>query len=241
MENLEKLLAGIKKSFFDFYGKDKKVSGLYKRVRDGTANYDQAHEFAVCVGNCLAKAYKSNLELSMMDYETALSLLNDPLKRNHDIISKFCYEVQTILNNRYGLSIEALLPELNKDRIAGLATAVSKADTAEMAIGFFQEQVINFSQSVVDDAVEKNASFAADLGMKPQIIRTYEGPHDERGKMVDCEWCRDLEGAYDYEDVKASGSDVYKRHEGCRCTVSYVPGSKGSSQMRRKGNAFVRF
>ena len=77
--------------------------------------------------------------------------------------------------------------------------------------------------------------------MKPQIIRTYEGPHDERGKMVDCEWCRDLEGTYDYEDVKASGSDVYKRHEGCRCTVSYVPGSKGSSQMRRKGNAFVRF
>ena len=36
-----------------------------------------------------------------------------------------------------------------------------------------------------------------------------------------CAWCRNLAGAYGYEDVPA---DVYRRHDNCRCTVTYKSG-----------------
>lgn len=54
--------------------------------------------------------------------------------------------------------------------------------------------------------------------MEPKIVRKAESGA--------CKWCRALEGTYLYKDVKSTGSDVYRRHEFCRCIVTYENGKK---------------
>ena len=68
-----------------------------------------------------------------------------------------------------------------------------------------------------------------------------DGKHFERKKLVDCQWCKSLSGTFDYQAVRASGSDVYKRHESCRCVVTYIPDKGQNIKMRSRGNAFTRF
>jgi hypothetical protein len=71
------------------------------------------------------------------------------------------------------------------------------------------------------------------MGLQAKIIRE-TGPAETRtitrGKYtasynVPCPWCENLAGTYDYADVKATGSDVYRRHENCRCIVTYQQGA----------------
>lgn len=145
------------------------------------------------------------------------------------------------------MNINALTPDFNIDRVKGLAKAISEADDPAQVLAYFKEQVINFSQNIVDDSVKKNINFDAELGFKPQLIREYEGPHrqhtnhNDGGELVDCDWCLDLAGTYDYDEVRATGSDIYKRHDGCRCTVTYIPDKYSRSRMTAMGNAFTRY
>lgn len=240
MTELEAMLEKIKESFFAYYEKDKRITSLFNKIRDGTASYTEAHEFAVRVGNDLAKAYKINLDSRLYGYEEARMLLRDPLEKNYELIADYCQQVQTILNQQYGLGIKSIVPEFSVDRMEGLATAISEATAEEAAMKLFGEPVINFSQNVVDESVRQNAALASKLGFTPQIIREYEGKHYERKKLVDCAWCKNLAGIYNYSSVSASGSDVYKRHESCRCVVTYVPDKGKNVKMRSSGNAFIR-
>ncbi|MDY6064944.1 MAG: DUF4258 domain-containing protein, partial [Finegoldia sp.] len=42
-----------------------------------------------------------------------------------------------------------------------------------------------------------------------------------------CKWCRSLAGTYFYNEVKATGNDVWRRHRSCRCyVIDYHPGKK---------------
>ena len=104
MEKVERVLKRVNDSFFDIYQKDKRVTKLFEKVSNKTATYTDAAEYAIRVGDSLAKAYKSNLEISLMEYETALQLLNDPLNKNYDLITRYCENVQGILNKKFGMT-----------------------------------------------------------------------------------------------------------------------------------------
>ena len=41
-----------------------------------------------------------------------------------------------------------------------------------------------------------------------------------------CKWCADLEGEYDYD---LAPDDIYRRHEFCRCTVTYISEKKSQN------------
>ena len=49
--------------------------------------------------------------------------------------------------------------------------------------------------------------------MGPVIVRT--------AAPECCVWCAKLSGVYDYNEVRDTGNDVFRRHERCRCTVTY--------------------
>lgn len=76
--------------------------------------------------------------------------------------------------------------------------------------------VSTFCMSIVDDSVKANADFQYNAGMSPKIIRTTDGKC--------CEWCNKLAGVYDYEKVKNTGNEVFRRHRNCGCVVAYDPG-----------------
>lgn len=73
---------------------------------------------------------------------------------------------------------------------------------------------MTFTQSIVDDSIQKNIEFQSKAGLRPRITRTLVG----KG----CEWCRNLAGTYQYPDDVPE--EVYHRHERCRCIVNYHPG-----------------
>lgn len=68
----------------------------------------------------------------------------------------------------------------------------------------------NIGQSFLDSYIEANAAFRFNSGMKTIIVRR------QLGKC--CDWCASLAGVYDYSDAP---SDIYKRHDNCRCMVTF--------------------
>lgn len=81
----------------------------------------------------------------------------------------------------------------------------------------------NISQNYCDEYVEENADFRAKSGMSTKIVRSTNGNC--------CKWCSSIAGIYDYPAPK----DVYRRHDNCDCTVTFVS-KKGAVDVWTKKN-----
>ena len=125
-------------------------------------------------------------------------------------------QVQRNLNQQAGLGLRPVEPEFDVSRAYDLAEKYVSYEKWNDARWTLEEPVENFMQSVPDDSIRRNADFQWRSGMSPKIIR--------RAEPGACKWCRALAGTYDYAQVRETGSDVYRRHENCRCVVEYDPG-----------------
>lgn len=212
-----KLLEQIKNDFEKRFAKSKKLKGLYKRISDGTANYEEAHEFAIEVGEILKSVFGENISSSVlpdgrMYYNIADRVIRPMLENNYNIAAEVSAEVQTALNKSAGIGIKAVKPKMNEDKVQGIVDIVSGKENYDDIAYMLGEPVVNFTQSVVDDTVRENANFQYNAGMRPRIIRT------STGKC--CDWCSNLEGTYEYPNVP---KDIYRRHKNCKCMVVYNP------------------
>lgn len=209
---------------------------LEDKLEKGTATYKEADQYAVAVGDSLAKAYAEEITADLlpdghMDKDTANTVVRPTLEQDHAIIAAYAEEVQRALNEGAGLGLNPVVPEVDQNRIQGLIDRIAEAEDYNSISWILGEPVRNFSQNVVDETARKNFEYQSNSGLSPKIIRTAEAPGTrsiKRGKKtytykVPCKWCAGLEGVYDYNKVQRTGSDVYRRHEGCRCTVEYSP------------------
>ena len=212
------------------------LDSLTKRKDAGKATYKEADQYAVVVGDMLAKSFAANLSQDIlpggtMTAELANDIVRPALELDHDIIAQFAAEVQKALNTGAGLGLNAVVPKVDQNRIQGLIDRLAEAEDYDSISWILGEPVRNFSQNVVDESARLNFEYQSKSGLSPKIIRTAEpqGVRSvKRGNKtykynVPCKWCAALEGEYDYKKVMATGSDVYRRHEGCRCTVEYSP------------------
>lgn len=212
------LLKKITEEFDSLFNKSGLITKLYARVRDGTATYQDANDIAVEVGQILGKAYKDNLSANIlpdgrMYYNIADRVITPTMTNNYDLITEVTDHVQKSLNEAADIGLKAITPELNQDRIRGIVDRVSEATDFDEIAWILAEPVVNYSQSIVDDAIRANAEFHAKAGLQPVITRKVAGNC--------CDWCKALAGKYRYPyDVPA---DVYRRHQRCRCTVDYDP------------------
>lgn len=212
------LLKTIQTDFQSMFNKSSVISSLYAKVRDGTATYVEANEFAIEAGDILAKAFQNNLSSSVlpegrMYYNIAQRILEPTMTNNYDLISDVCNQVQAALNKSAGLGIKAITPELNTDKISGIINRVSDADKYDDIAWILNEPIKTFSQSIVDDSIKANAEFHSKAGLQPVITRKIAGNC--------CDWCKAVAGTYRYPDEVPH--DVYRRHQRCRCIVDYVP------------------
>lgn len=213
-----KLLEAIQNDFQSQFNKSKTIQGLYAKIRDGTATYEEANEFAIETGRLLSASFQKNLSEDIlpdgrMYYNIANRVLGTTLTNNHRLITGVTSKVQTSLNKAAGIGIKAIVPDVNESRIMGLVNKVSSAAEFSTVAWLFDEPVVNFSQSIVDDAIRTNAEFQYKSGLSPKIARK------EVGNC--CDWCKEVVGSYEYPDVPVG---VYKRHRYCRCTVAYEAG-----------------
>jgi len=216
---LPDILQEVQDRFERDFGKSEIVRNAFAALKGKKATYKTANEFAIEVGEILSKALGASLIADKlpdgkMYYNIAQRLLSDVLGRNYEIISGYTRDVQKKLNTDAKISLKVQVPELNQDRIAGIVNRLASEEKFEDVSWLFGEPIVNFSQSIIDDSIQKNAEFHYKSGLQPEIVR--------KSFFHCCDWCQEVQGSYKYPRVPR---DVYRRHQHCRCIVDYDPKS----------------
>lgn len=220
MENdiVPSLLETIESQFDERTYNSKKLKTSLQLLKDKKATYLDVNTFSIELGEILADILSANVKVDVlpdgkMYFNIAERILNTTMKKNYDLISNFSVDVQTELNHLAGLKIKGQKPVLNQDRIDGIVNRISSDEDFADVEFLLKEPIVNFSQSIVDDAIKTNAGFHSKSGLRPKIIRKLDGRNA-------CNWCKNLAGSFDYDEAP---DDIYRRHERCRCTVEYIP------------------
>lgn len=219
------LLANISKRFSESLTSDRKIRQIARRVRDGTS-YEDAQEYAQRLGELLSEAMRAETgTLSYMSEEVAREILYPLLGENHDLACEAAVAIQSNMYREIGVGMNPVIPELDTGRIEGLVDKISGYTEFSEARWLIDEPIVNFSQSVVDQAIRDNNRKAASAGLLCQIVRKAEPAGIKSRKIgrksysyqVPCEWCLKLDGTWFYGDEP---EDVYRRHAFCRCVLS---------------------
>lgn len=213
------LLESIQSDFENERLDSKKIQHLLKLLEENSATYLEANDYAIEIGELLSKVLNRHITAEIlpdgkMYFNIADRVLNETLKNNYELIADYAETVQAQLNKKAGISLKSQRPQLNQERIDSLVNKLASKDNFDFVKFVLLEPIVNFSQSIIDDAIEANVDFHAKVGMSPKIIRTAVGKA--------CKWCKSLEGIHDYHSLK--NKDVFRRHDRCRCTVDYLPG-----------------
>lgn len=224
------LLKKLQESFREKFKNSEKIKLLNKKLANGNVTYKEANEMAAELGDILTKVYSENLSTSIlpderMYYNIGQRVIGPTMAQNYELMSEYAKETQTIINKSCGLGIKGVKSELNQNRIDGIIDKLDR-DSFEKTKWLLDEPIKNFIQSIVDDTVRINAEKHHMLGLSPKIIRTEVGDC--------CKWCKAVAGVYDYESVKDTGNNVFRRHRFCRCTVEYAPGNNKRQNVHSK-------
>lgn len=211
------LIESIKAEFASAYEKSGTIQELLDAVRDGTATYRQAQQYAIEASRLIGAAYQKcvssgTLPDGRMYYNIASRLIPATLDENYNLVAEYAKQVQQSLNRRAGLGVKPMTPQQNEDRVDGMVQLAASGEDYERVSGKLLSAFETYSQSIVDETIQTNVDFHGRAGLRPKVIRRATGRC--------CDWCRALAGAYDYPVDR----EVYQRHENCRCTVLYDPG-----------------
>lgn len=232
----DKLLERVKKAFKEAYHGDMAIGALLHVLESDKANYDYAGLYAQRVGELLAAVYgdvikEDDLPNQRMYWNIAQKVIQEPLVNNYNLVADACEKAQKAKNEKLGIGLNPIRPKCNHDRIKGIMNKVSDAEHYSDAAYMLDRPVANAARAVVDDSVHANADFMNQSGFKVTIVRTPVGNKT-------CDWCKAVSGTYDYDDVKQTGHDVWRRHLDCNCRIEYIS-AKGretvNNYKKRKG------
>jgi hypothetical protein len=223
-----RLLKKIKSEFEGARLDSEVLKDLLSKLHHSKASYLDANQYAIEIGEILSKALGASLTNETlpdgkMYYNIAQRVLTDVLGRNYELVSDYTEQVQKNLNSEAKIGLTAQVPELNQDRIDGLVNRLASEESFDDVRWLLEEPIVNFTQSIIDDSIQKNAEFHHKVGLSPKIVRRVVG-HP-------CKWCKSLEGSYNYPEVP---KDIYRRHGNCRCTVDYHPGNGKKQNVHTK-------
>ena len=213
------LIDDINESFRKEYNSSKKIKRLLEKINSPDATYVDANEYAEEVGDILKRAFIKNVSSDVlpdgkMYYNIADRVIRETLGVNYELIADATDKVQGALNKAARIGINPIRPKMEEQRLADLIDYASSAEWYDDIRRRIEEALVNYSQSIVDDAVKDNADFQSKAGLHPKIIR--------KAEPKCCAWCRNLEGEYNYDELPQD-SEVFRRHDSCRCQTYYKP------------------
>ena len=214
----------IQTSFKNYCMKDRRITQISKRIRDGTASFVDAHDYAEHLGENLSKALVNNLTAENLPngklyYNIATRTVTPGLEENYNLVNDISEQIQKAIDKKAKVGLGSVRAEFPKERIQGLIDKMTADDIdLEAAVKWLMEPIVNNSEAFADDYIKANAEFRTEAGLKTKIVR--------RADPNCCKWCADLEGEYDYDSAP---DDIYRRHEFCRCTVTYISEKKSQN------------
>lgn len=206
----------IERDFKNNVMKDRRIATISKRIRDGTATQKDGHDYAERLGEDLSRALVGNLTPERLPdgrlyYNIAKRTVVPSLENNYELTNEVASEIQAALDLKAGIGLNSSKADFPTERIQGLIDKMTADNiTIERAIIWLQEPIINNSEAFFDDFIRENARVRRDIGLKATLTRSVESGC--------CKWCEALAGTYDYDNAP---DDIYRRHEFCRCTVTY--------------------
>lgn len=206
----------IQTSFQANMMKDRRITQISNRIRDGTATFSDGHDYAERLGENLSKALRSNLSAETLPdgrlyYNIAQRTVTPALMENYELTNDVAEQIQSLLDAKQGIGLKSVKADFPKARIQGLIDKMTtEGISLEDALVWLGEPIINNSEAFFDDFIDSNAKFRNDAGLKATLTRTAESNC--------CSWCAALAGIYEYGNAP---DDIYRRHEFCRCTVTY--------------------
>ena len=155
--------------------------------------------------------------LSINDYSPVQ--LSPLFEENYNLVNDVSEQIQKAIDKKAKVGLGSVRAEFQKERIQGLIDKMTADDIElEAAVKWLMEPIVNNSEAFADDYIKANAEFRTEAGLKTKIVR--------RADPNCCKWCADLEGEYDYD---LAPDDIYRRHEFCRCTVTYISEKKSQN------------
>ena len=206
----------ITASFQKYMMRDRDVAAITNRIRDGTATQKDGHRYSQRVGENLSRALTENItENTLPDgrlyYNIAMRTVVPRLRDNYDLVNEINAAIQAEIDKADKIGIGTVKPDFPEERIKGLVDKMTnEKNTFDDSAVWLKEPIVNNSEAFHDDFIRKNAEFRESIGLKAVIIR--------EASSKCCDWCAALEGTYDYSTAP---KDIYKRHEFCRCDVTY--------------------
>lgn len=220
-ELLEKIRAEFQKSC----KADKYIQSVLKKIEGGTAKMEEVALLSKQLGFRVSQAIGAHVNVAAlpggkMYYNIADTILTGVLKDNYDVINSAAAECQKALDKTAGINITPQQAAFPTERVQAVVNAASAPDIAEeVMIRRMTAPAQNITESFYNDYVQKNVKLRSDAGLDCYIIRNDHGGC--------CKWCSKLAGKYHYpEDVP---KDVYRRHDNCGCTVTYLNGRKAQN------------
>ena len=212
------LLVDIDTAFQTHTMADRTLARVSAKIRDGTATQIDGHTYALRLGKDASKALQDvltaeNLPDGKLYYNIATRTVIPTLEKNQGLINEAASNIQTAIDLKSKIRLKSIQPKFPKERINGLIDKMTAADIdLADALKWLAEPIVNNSEAFYDDFIRENAEFRHDAGLKTIITRIAESKA--------CEWCKDLEGTYEFGYADTMPDDIYKRHEFCRCTVT---------------------
>ena len=212
----------MKVEFDKAYEMNQKITEALKKVGAGESDYQIANRYAKACGSILSDCYAADQPFAEdFDEGQCRALITGSLGNNYDLVNDVCKQVQTNLNAKAGIKIKVQIPTRDMDREEGMVSEVMQhighQDDIEDA---FEDQLVNYSQGVVDNSIRDNADFQWKSGYEATVTRTPDAGA--------CAWCMEQAGEYDYSEVRETGNSVWGRHENCNCLIEYTPRSGDS-------------
>lgn len=219
------LLKKIRAEFQSRCRADKYIQSVLKKIDGGTAEMEEVALLSKRLGLRASQAIGAYVNASAlpdgkMYYNIADTILTGVLKDNYDVINSAAAECQKALDSQAGINITPQQAAFPTERVQAVVNAASAPDIAEeVMIRRMTAPAQNITESFYNDYVQKNVKLRSDAGLDCYIIRNDHGGC--------CKWCSKLAGKYHYpEDVP---KDVYRRHDNCGCTVTYLNGRKAQN------------
>ena len=203
----------IAQEFKDSVNGDKTIQKYLRQIRDGRGSYVTANKLAIRVGNHLGKIMVSYAPVEDISEWDLIDLIPKSLGLDHQMIADACRDVQNSMNKDAGLRIKYKEPKFDMDRVNGFITELQNNSEFTNIEKSFVDQIVNFSENVVDESIRENAGLMFRSGIRTVVVRQAE--------FGGCKWCQAVAGVYDYNEVSDKGNDVWLRHDNCKCTIDF--------------------
>lgn len=233
------LLKKIQIEFQNRYNANSHLKALAKNTKD----YSQANEYAIGVGELLSDCLKNNLTADVlpdgkMYYNIASRILTPTLGENYALVSAVCEQAQSNINAQNGVGLKPVVPAINQSRVDGFVDRISSQPFEEVQ-WLVGEPVVNFTQNVVNEFIQENASASYKSGLAPKLRRILAPEERKERKIgkyrsfyyIPCKWCEALAGEYDYGDQP---EDFFRTHENCRCRIEYIENGRVKDVRKQK-------